>query len=214
MSFVLVGALGAVAQGAPLTTQDVDIVHARTPENLDRLMTALKKLNARYRGRALANPLVLERRALTTTGHSSLMTDLGPLDCLGAMEGGRDYDVLIPLSVDAQLDSQKLRVLGLETIVAIKRASKHPKDRLALLVLEATLRLGGLSRRATRTGPSEILAWREMCGARRSVHYWGRALNTRNRRRSDGNRTSAPAPRAISNSVCVAAGAEADRNVR
>ena len=31
--FVLVGGLAAVAQGAPLTTQDVDIVHARTPEN-------------------------------------------------------------------------------------------------------------------------------------------------------------------------------------
>lgn len=52
VSFVLVGALAAVAQGAPLTTQDVDIVHARTPENLDRLLTALGKLNARYRGRA------------------------------------------------------------------------------------------------------------------------------------------------------------------
>jgi len=32
VSFVLVGALAAVAQGAPLMTQDVDIVHARTPE--------------------------------------------------------------------------------------------------------------------------------------------------------------------------------------
>jgi hypothetical protein len=38
VEFVLVGALAAVAQGAPLTTHDVDIVHARTPENLDRLM--------------------------------------------------------------------------------------------------------------------------------------------------------------------------------
>jgi hypothetical protein len=52
VSFVLVGALAAVAQGAPLTTQDVDIVHARTPENLDRLMTALGKLNARSSHRA------------------------------------------------------------------------------------------------------------------------------------------------------------------
>jgi hypothetical protein len=50
VSFVLVGGLAAVAQGAPLTTQDVDIVHARTPENLDRLMVALGKLDARYRG--------------------------------------------------------------------------------------------------------------------------------------------------------------------
>jgi hypothetical protein len=50
VDFVLVGALAAVAQGAPVTTHDVDIVHARTPENLDRLMTALGKLGARHRG--------------------------------------------------------------------------------------------------------------------------------------------------------------------
>ena len=139
VSFVLVGALAAVAQGAPLMTQDVDIVHARTPENLDRLMTALGKLNARYRGRPADNPLPPDRRALATTGHSSLMTDLGPLDCLGAIEGERDFDVLVPLSVEVDLNGRRLRVLGLETIVAIKRVSQHQKDRLALPVLEATL---------------------------------------------------------------------------
>ncbi|HXJ18952.1 MAG TPA: hypothetical protein VMT03_01870 [Polyangia bacterium] len=140
VSFVLVGALAAVAQGAPLMTQDVDIVHARTPDNLDRLMTGLAKLNARYRGRPPEQPLLPDRRALATTGHSLLMTDLGPLDCLGAIEGARDYDLLVPLSVEVDLDGRVMRVLGLETIVAIKRASQHQKDRLALPVLEATLR--------------------------------------------------------------------------
>jgi predicted nucleotidyltransferase len=140
VSFVLVGALAAVAQGAPLTTQDVDIVHARTPENLDRLLTALSKLNARYRGRAPDSPLPPDRRALATTGHSLLMTDLGPLDCLGAIEEGRDYDALVPLAVEVELEGRQLRVLGLETIVAIKRASQHQKDRAALPVLEATLK--------------------------------------------------------------------------
>ena len=38
VELVLVGGLAAVAQGAPLTTHDVDIVHRRTPENVDRLM--------------------------------------------------------------------------------------------------------------------------------------------------------------------------------
>ncbi|MEA2699997.1 MAG: hypothetical protein QOI66_4268 [Myxococcales bacterium] len=36
VDFVLVGALAAVTQGAPVTTHDVDIVHARTAENLPR----------------------------------------------------------------------------------------------------------------------------------------------------------------------------------
>jgi hypothetical protein len=44
--FVLVGGLAAVAQGAPLTTQDVDVVHRRTAENVDRLLLFLAGINA------------------------------------------------------------------------------------------------------------------------------------------------------------------------
>ena len=139
LEFVLVGALAAVAQGAPVTTHDVDIVHRRTPENLDRLMAALAKLNARYRGRAPDSPVPPDRKALATTGHSLFMTDLGPLDCLGAIEGGRAYDDLVPLSVEAEMDGHLL-VLGLPTIVELKRQSSEAKDRLMLPVLEETLK--------------------------------------------------------------------------
>jgi hypothetical protein len=71
------------------------------------------------------------------------MTDLGPLDCRGAIENAQTYDDLVPLSVEIALDDRQLRVLGLDTIVALKRASTEPKDRLALLVLEETLRRRG-----------------------------------------------------------------------
>lgn len=143
VEFVLVGALAAVAQGAPLTTHDVEIVHARTPQNLDRLITALTKLNARYRGRPPGEVLRPNRGALATAGHSLFMTDLGPLDCLGAIEGGQSYDDLVPMSVEVALDARRLRVLDLERIVALKRTSKELKDRLALPVLEETLRRRG-----------------------------------------------------------------------
>jgi hypothetical protein len=79
VEFVLVEALAAVAQGGPVTTHDVDIVHARAPENLDRLLAALARMNARYRGRAPTSPLPPDRAALATTGHSLFATDLGPL---------------------------------------------------------------------------------------------------------------------------------------
>jgi hypothetical protein len=49
--FILVGALAAVAQGAPLTTLDVDVVHRREPGNVDRLIAFLDSVDARYRGR-------------------------------------------------------------------------------------------------------------------------------------------------------------------
>jgi hypothetical protein len=31
-----------------------------------------------------------------------LITDLGSLDCLGAIEGDRDYEALLPLSIEIE----------------------------------------------------------------------------------------------------------------
>jgi hypothetical protein len=140
VDLVLVGPLAAVAQGAPVTTHDVDVVPARTPENVGRLVTALTRMNARYRGRPVSSPLPPDPAALGGPGHSLFVTDLGPLDCLGAIEGGLSYDELLPLSIQIDLDGKPLKVLGLETIVRLKRGSTFPKDRLVLPILEETLR--------------------------------------------------------------------------
>jgi hypothetical protein len=139
VEFVLVGGLAAVVQGAPITTFDVDIVHRRAPENVDRLLTFLTTIGAHYRGRP-EPPLPPSRSALLGPGHSLFMTDLGPLDALGAIEGGADYEHLLPRTLEVPLAGGFLRVLGLEAIVALKRGSAEPKDKLRLPVLEATLR--------------------------------------------------------------------------
>ncbi len=141
VEFVLVGGLAAVAQGAPVTTFDVDVVHARTPANIDRLLAFLSKVNARYRGRPGGEPLSPSRAALEGLGHSLFMTDLGPLDVLGAIEGGLSYDDLLGDSVSIDLEGHTVQVLGLAAIVRIKRASTHPKDQQVLPILEEALRL-------------------------------------------------------------------------
>jgi len=138
IEFVLVGGLAAVVQGAPITTFDVDIVHRRSSENVDRLLVFLTGIGAHYRGRP-GPPLPPSRSALLGPGHSLFMTDLGPLDARGAIEGGADYDQLLPRTVAVAIAGCSLRVLTLETIVALKRASADPKDKLRLPVLEATL---------------------------------------------------------------------------
>ena len=89
--------LAAVAQGAPVMTHDVDIVHRRAPDNIARLVELLvTKLDARYRGRA--DVLRPTAEILAGPGHSLLQTNAGPLDVLGAIEGGRDYGALLPAS--------------------------------------------------------------------------------------------------------------------
>jgi len=141
--FVLVGGLAAVAQGAPLSTQDVDVVHRRAPENVDRLLDFLAAVGARYRGRPAGQILRPERESLLGPGHHLLMTDLGPLDVLGAIEGGRGWDELAPAAVTIQVEGWPVRVLGLETLVELKRDATDPAERLKLAVLEATLRRMG-----------------------------------------------------------------------
>src|SRR5262245_10344429 len=139
--FLLVGGLAAVAQGAPLTTQDVDIVHRRTVENVDRLLGFLSSIGARYREQTDA-PIPPSRQALLGPGHNLLMTDLGPLDILGAIEGGRGYDELLPDALVIPLGAHSIRVLGLATLADLKRGSTTDKDRLTLAIIEATLHRG------------------------------------------------------------------------
>ena len=97
--FVLVGALAAVAQGAPLTTFDVDVVHRRGADNVDRLLDFLASIDARYRGRPPGQVSRPTREALLGAGHQLLTTNLGPLDVLGAVEGATSAKGLLALAV-------------------------------------------------------------------------------------------------------------------
>lgn len=128
--FLLVGGLAAVAQGAPLTTVDVDVVHRRDSGNVDRLLAFFVSVNARYRGRPAGQVLRPARDALLGAGHQLLMTDLGPLDVRGAIEGGLGYGELLPKSLSIDVEGQRVRVVQLETLADLKRGATSAKDRL------------------------------------------------------------------------------------
>ena len=49
VEFIIVGGVAAVLQGVPITTNDLDIVHRRTPENVARLLEVLLELDATMR---------------------------------------------------------------------------------------------------------------------------------------------------------------------
>lgn len=142
VEFIVVGLLAAVAQGAPVTTHDLDIVHRRTPENIAKLLDVLvNQLDARYRGRT--DVLRPTAEILAGPGHSLLKTSQGPLDVLGAIEGGRDYESLLPNSHRIEISGHAVFVLGLATLIELKRGSTRLKDQLVLPVLEETLKQSG-----------------------------------------------------------------------
>lgn len=139
VEFVVVGGAAAVLHGAPTTTLDLDIVQRRTPDNIDRLMGVLERLDALIRDPARRR-LEPHRDALAGAGQVLLTTSLGPLDCLGTLHDGRDFDDLRETSVAVTDGSIEISVVDLETLIEIKAEAGRPKDRLVLPILLALLR--------------------------------------------------------------------------
>ena len=50
VTFVVVGGYAAMLLGSALVTQDLDICYERTPENMERLVSALRPYHPRLRG--------------------------------------------------------------------------------------------------------------------------------------------------------------------
>lgn len=139
VEFVVVGALAASLQGAPLVTFDLDVVHRRTAENVARLITALAGLDARYRDPA-GRRLVPDAGALAGVGHHLLLTKAGPLDVLGAIEGGRGFEELAPRAISLEIAPDlQVEVLGLEALIELKSEGLRDKDRAVLPILRSTL---------------------------------------------------------------------------
>jgi hypothetical protein len=135
---VVVGMLAGVLQGAPVVTGDLDVVHRRTPENVARLVRLLREIGAVYRH----DPRRLQpgESHLLGSGHQLLETELGDLDCLGEIDGGKSYDDLIGASIHVEVGGGlRVRVLALRELIEIKRRAGRPKDLAALPVLESTL---------------------------------------------------------------------------
>ena len=140
IEYIIVGGLAAVAQGAPVTTFDLDIVHRQTKENIRKLLTFLKWIGARLRR---PDDTIIEPRAedLKARGHLLLKTKYGPLDVLAFIEKGLGFQELFPKSSEIDFQGYKVLVLNLETILELKRDSKDPRDRQRLPIYEETLKL-------------------------------------------------------------------------
>jgi len=138
VELVVVGMTAAILQGAPMLTNDVDVVHRRTPENVERLLRALEELDAVYR--TDDRRLRPKASVLIGPGHNLFETRAGDLDCLGAIDDNLTYDDLLPDSTLVDLGGGvQCRVLLLERVIEIKQRAGRPKDLAALPVLRATL---------------------------------------------------------------------------
>ncbi len=144
VDFLVVGGVAARLRGAPLLTQDIDITPSVDKANLERLIAALRELDARLRTSAepdgVSFPLVPE--LLESASVWTLTTKFGDLDLVMSPAGTDGYRDLVrdagylKVSTNPELE---VRVASLADVIRSKEAAGREKDRMALPMLRRTL---------------------------------------------------------------------------
>jgi hypothetical protein len=128
---ILVGSAGAAAQGAPITTQDFDLLVRDTTVNRAKLEELAARIGA-------ARP----RKLSPLAGAVTLVGAEIPVDVLfDEMAGAIKFEAVRSRAVSVPLGDVTILVASLADIIASKRAANRAKDRAQLPVLESTLRV-------------------------------------------------------------------------
>lgn len=139
VEFVIVGGYAAVVHGVTLVTQDVSVCCRFSPKNLLSLQEAIADLHPVHR-RTPQLPLELTAKNCRGLKNLYLKTDLGVLDCLGEVSGVGGFDAVSRQSISVNLSFGECRVLNLDALIKAKQAMDRPRDRQALLQLQAIKR--------------------------------------------------------------------------
>lgn len=129
-------------------TADADIVTDRSPANLQRLVAAMRELNARLRVAGLSDyearrlPVQVDAHTLGQLEVSTWMTDAGGFDVLNGLQDelGRvvAYEELAQRATRLRVGERVImRVAALDDIITAKERADRPKDREALPELRA-----------------------------------------------------------------------------
>lgn len=136
VEFIVAGGVAGTLLGSARLTADLDVVYRRSPENLERLVSALEPTQPYLRGAPANLPFRWDAATLARGLNFTLVTSLGDLDLLGELTGGGDYDALLPHSVAVAAHGLTLQILGLDRLIEVKRAAGRPKDFEAIAELE------------------------------------------------------------------------------
>ena len=137
IEFIIVGGAAAVIHGAPVTTQDLDIVPKLDPMGLERLLEVLTKLDTRFRPVRPDRDIAPAREHFAASGQLNLITSLGPLDVLCRLHDARGYDELLPRSRVIEDAGLAIRVIDLDALIEIKQSTGRARDAMVVPVLVA-----------------------------------------------------------------------------
>lgn len=137
IDFILVGGVAATVHGSARLTRDVDVVYARTPENIRRLVDALAPHAPYLRGAPEGLPFLWDVNTIRRGLNFTLTTALGDLDLLGELTGGGGFEQLQEHASTVRVFDRDVRCLDLDWLIRVKRAAGRPRDLEAVAELEA-----------------------------------------------------------------------------
>jgi len=137
VDFVIVGGVAIRSHGGNYITEDLDICHSRSRDNLKRLANVLAPLNPRPRGIDANLPFIFDWSTLQHGTNFTFVTSMGDVDLLGEVKGLGGYDDLLKDSITIDLDGFPTHVLSIQGLINAKEAAARPKDEPGLKVLYA-----------------------------------------------------------------------------
>lgn len=140
--FVLIGAAAARLQGFPRLTADLDVTPANDLENLTRLATALRELDARVFTESVPEGLAFDcnAAALGRAKLWNLTTSAGRLDLVFEPSGTKGYGDLLEDAVAFDVFGARIVAASLADIIRSKEAADRPQDRADVIVMREMLR--------------------------------------------------------------------------
>lgn len=139
--YVVIGAIAAIAAGAPILTTDLDVTPARSQENLERLALALRDLDAKLRTPSDPQgiPFPIEADMLATADSWTLTTRAGALDLAFSPAGTQGYDDFRRSACLERIAGVSVAVAALADVIRSKEAAGREKDSMQLPILRRAL---------------------------------------------------------------------------
>lgn len=132
VEFIVIGGFAVSAHGLPRATKDLDIVPDPAPDNLQRLVRVLERLEAEIMGSDEFEldelPATDPKGLLELGGNVVLSTNLGRLDIFQLVTPELEYEHLLPASVTDHVFGHQVRFCGYQDLVRMKEAAGRPED--------------------------------------------------------------------------------------
>ena len=139
--YVVIGAIAAVAAGAPILTADLDVTPERSRENLEQLALMLTDLDARLRSPSDPEGVQfpIDADMLATADSWTLTTRAGDVDLVFAPAGTGGYDDLRRGASDLRIAGITVPVASLADVIRSKEAAgpREGRDAAADLAPDA-----------------------------------------------------------------------------